>query len=149
MSIIRTVIITVMAAALGLLMACSTPASRIKKNPELFQSLPGDVQTNVASGRIDLGYSHDAVRLALGEPNRQYTRRATGGKSTEVWSYTSEYSTTDRQRVDARVRGRDSDGSTRTYTDSVYVNVEQRHEYERLRVEFENGAVAAIETLER
>ncbi len=136
-------------AGLVLLAACATPASRIKKNQAVFDQLPPGVQTNVAAGRIDLGYSYAAVRLALGEPNRQYTRRTTSGKDTEVWSYTSSYTTTDRQRVEARVRARDSDGRMRTYSDWVYVDVQQRNEYERLRVEFEQGVVSAIETLEQ
>ena len=131
------------------LTACSTPERRIEKNPELFAALPPDVQANVRAGRIDLGYSSEAVALALGEPDRQYTRRSTGGKTTKVWSYTSEYTTTSRQRVDARVRVRDSDGRMRTQTDWVDVDVDQRHEYEKLRIEFEENRVSAIETLER
>lgn len=128
---------------------CSTPASRAKKNPEVFNQLTPEVQTNVLAGRIDLGYSRDAVSLALGPPHRQYTRRVVGGKNTAVWSYTSTYTTTDRQRVNARVRCRDGKGQTYTESDWVYVDVDQKHEYERLRVEFENDTVAAIETLER
>lgn len=128
---------------------CATPASRAKKNPELFQQLPAEVQTNVLAGRIEVGYSRDAVHLALGEPQRRYTRRTLDGKNSEVWSYTSVRTTTDRQRVDARVRGYDERGRSRTYTDWVYVDVEHRHEYERLRVEFETNTVLAIETLER
>lgn len=128
---------------------CSTPASRVQKNPELFNRLPAEVQTNVLAGRIDVGYSSDAVTLALGEPQRRYARKTLGGKNTEVWSYTSIRTTTDRQRVDARVRGYDERGRSRTYTDWVYVDVEHRHEYERLRIEFETNTVMAIETLER
>lgn len=140
-----SILLTVAALAAG----CATPASRIKKNPEAFARLPPEVQTNVQAGRIDLGYSTEAVELALGPPPRRYVRKVAGGKHTEVWSYTATYTTTDRQRVDARVRGYDKDGRSRSYTDSVYVDVEQRHEYERLRVEIETNTVVAIETLER
>lgn len=128
---------------------CATPASRIKKNPELFNQLPAEVQTNVLAGRIDVGYSREAVNLALGEPQRRYTRKTLTGKNTEVWSYTSVRTTTERQRVDARVRGYDERGRSRTYSDWVYVDVEHRQEFERLRVEFETNTVLAIETLER
>lgn len=128
---------------------CSTPASRIKKNPELFNQLPVEVQTNVLAGRIDVGYSRDAVTLALGDPQRRYTRKTLEGKTTEVWSYTTVRTTTERQRVDARVRGYDERGRSRTYSDWVYVDVEQRSEFERLRIEFETNTVLAIETLER
>ena len=147
----RLIALKAFVPALGLilLVACSTPASRIKKNPELFNQLPAEVQAKVAAGQIDLGFSREAVRLALGDPSREYVRRTQGGKQTSVWSYTSTYTTTDRQRVDARVRARDSNGQMRTYSDWVYVDVDQRTEFERLRVEFEQDAVTAIETLER
>lgn len=137
--------------ALGLVFGagCASPAYRIKKNPEAFARLPPDLQAQVQAGRIDLGYPTEAVELALGAPQRRYVRKVAGGRSTEVWSYTSTYTTTDRQRVDARVRGRDAEGRSRTYSDWVYVDVEQRHEYERLRVEIETNTVVAIETLER
>ena len=128
---------------------CATPASRIKKNPEVYNQLAPEIQTNVLADRIDLGYTREAVELALGPPQRHYTRRVAGGKNTEVWSYTSTYTTTDRQRVDARVRCRDASGRTYTQSDWVYVDVDQLHEYERLRVEFETNTVATIETLER
>lgn len=127
---------------------CATPESRIKKNPELFNSLPPEVQQNVRQGKIDLGYSKDAVTLALGKPDREYTRRSAAGQK-EVWSYTSSYTTTERQRVDADVRYRGSDGRLRRATDWIWVDVQQQHEYERLRLEFEQDIVSAIETLER
>ena len=138
-----------LALLLCLAAGCATPASRIKKNPEAFNQLTPEIQTNVLAGRIDLGYTREAVELALGPPHRQYTRRVVGGKYTEVWSYTSTYTTTEHQRVDARVRCRDASGRTYSQSDWVYVDVDQKHEYERLRVEFENNTVAAIETLER
>ena len=140
-------LLVAMAGAL-LLAGCSTPSSRIKKNPALFNSLPPEVQANVQQGRIEVGYSADAVRLALGPPRREFTRKTATG-IVKVWAYTSEYTTTDRQRVNARVSGRDSSGTLRTFTDWVWVDVEQRHEYDRMRVELEDDKVTAIETLER
>ncbi len=149
MKSIRLGAVLLLLAALLILPGCATPASRIKKNPKLFDRLAPEVQTNVQAGRIEVGYSQDAVMLALGEPNRRYSRKTGGDKTIEVWSYTSSYTTTSRQRVDARVRARDSDGRMRTFSDWVDVAVDQQHEYERLRVELENGLVTAIETLER
>ncbi len=128
---------------------CSTPASRIKKNPELFASLAPEVQAAVKQGRIDVGFPRDAVQLALGTPNRHYTRRVAGGKTAEVWSYTATKIDYDRQRADVRIRAYDRNGNPHTYTDSTWVDVEQKTEFERLRVELENGVVTAIETLER
>jgi outer membrane protein assembly factor BamE (lipoprotein component of BamABCDE complex) len=142
--------VVVLCAALGVMLAagCSTPASRIKKNPEVFNRLAPEVQEQVKAGRIDVGFSRDAVLLALGEPNRRYTRK-TADSQTEVWSYTTDYSTYDRQRVDVTVRTRDLSGRMRNTTEWVWVDVEQRQEYERLRVEFRDDLVHAVETIER
>lgn len=132
----------------GILAGCATPESRIKKNPAAFNALPPAVQENVRQGRIDLGYSKDAVELALGAPNRKYTRK-TADRLTEVWSYTRDEIRRDRQRADVRISGYDSKGRRTTYTDWAWVDVENRQEYERLRVEFSDNAVTAIETLDR
>ncbi len=136
-------------AALGLLAAgCATPESRIKKSPEVFNALPPEMQEQVRQGRIDIGYPKEAVHIALGPPNRQYTRK-TADRSTEVWSYTRDEIRRDRQRADVRISGYDSKGRRATYNDWVWVDVESRQEYERLRVEFSDNAVSAIERMER
>ena len=136
-------------AALAIVVAgCATPKSRIEKNPELFASFPPDVRANVEQGKIDVGYTHEMVQMALGEPNRKYTRKSATG-TVEVWSYVGYYTTTDRQRVQADVRVRDASGVTRTVNDWFWVDVQQRSEYEKLRVEYADDKVAAIETLER
>lgn len=135
-------------ALASVLAGCATPASRIKRNPELFNSLPPEVQQGVQEGRVEIGYPRDAVRLALGAPNREYTRR-TGDGTVQVWSYTKEYTTTERQRVNARMRAPDESGRVRTFSDWFWVDIDRRHEYERLRIEFEDDRVTAIETLDR
>lgn len=136
-------------AALALFVAgCATPESRIKKNPELFNALSPEVQENVRQGRIDIGYPQDAVMLALGRPDREYTRRTPAGQ-TIVWSYTAEDVTWERQRADAHIRVYDAEGHRRTITDWVWVDVERRQEYDKMRVEFTSNVVSAIETTDR
>jgi hypothetical protein len=127
---------------------CNTPSYRISRNQALFDSFPSDVQANIRKGAIDIGYTKPMVRLALGEPDREYLRRTAMGR-TEVWSYTDIYTTLDRQRVTGSFRVRDSGGRLRTVSDSVWVDVDREHEYERRRVEFENGRVKAIEEISR
>lgn len=127
---------------------CSSPAWRIKQNPELFASFPAEAQGLIEQGQVDIGFDPDMTRMALGEPNRIYQRR-TGEGSIEVWSYTARRVTTDRQRVTADFAYRDSDGRLRRTSDSVWVDVDRELEYERMRVEFTSGKVSAIETLER
>lgn len=132
----------------ALLAGCASPAYRIKQNPELFNSFPPDVQENVRQGRIDIGYTPEMVEMALGKPNRVYSRKTQDGE-TQVWSYTDTYSTPDRQRVEGTFRFRDSDGRYRTTHDYVWVDVKREHEYEHTRVEFTGNKVSAIENEER
>ncbi|HMO04206.1 MAG TPA: hypothetical protein PKC67_02005 [Kiritimatiellia bacterium] len=137
-----------MCALVAAVTGCSTPASRIKKNPELFASFPPEAQALIQQGQIDLGFTPDMVSMALGEPNRIYNRTTTEG-SVEVWSYTSKSTSTDRQRVSANIRYRDADGRSRSTTEWVWVDVARDTEYERIRVEFKDGKVAAIDTLQQ
>ena len=138
--------------SLGVLVAvvlagCATPESRIRKNPEIFAAFPPEVQANVRQGKIEIGYTTDMVTIALGQSDRQYKRKTAAGES-EVWAYTDNYVTTERQLVSGPFRYRDSSGNYHTTYDNAWVDVQQRREYERLRIEFENGKVKAIEQLE-
>ena len=56
---------------LALMPGCaSTPAQRIAQNQELFDSFPVADQARIRGGQIDLGYSPDMVRIALGTPQQ-------------------------------------------------------------------------------
>lgn len=66
---------------------CSTPQSRIERHPALFDALPAEQQTLVRAGQIAIGMPEDAVRLALGEPDR-ISRRTDADGVTTVWRYT-------------------------------------------------------------
>ena len=62
-------------AFFGLLVAgCSTVDSRISKHRELFNTWPAAVQDKIVRGEIDIGFNTDQVRVALGEPDRMFTR---------------------------------------------------------------------------
>jgi hypothetical protein len=72
--------------SLALLAAgCSTTQSRATRSPE-FSSWPPAVQTTVLAGHIDIGFTRDQVRVALGDPDYSYTRTSADGV-TEVWGY--------------------------------------------------------------
>jgi hypothetical protein len=74
-------------AFFGLLVAgCSTVDSRIAKHREVFNTWPAAVQDKIVRGEIDIGFSTDQVRVALGEPDRMFTRTTADGSS-QVWSY--------------------------------------------------------------
>ncbi|HVZ48350.1 MAG TPA: hypothetical protein VG916_06180, partial [Gemmatimonadaceae bacterium] len=55
-------------------------------NPDLFAKLTAGQQDMIKHGKVDLGFTKDMVRLALGEPDRISTRKDAGGESV-VWHY--------------------------------------------------------------
>jgi hypothetical protein len=77
--------IALIAAALTFT-GCSTVDSRIAKNREAFNSWPSAVQSKVVQGQVDVGFTPDQVRVALGEPDRVFTRTTADGTS-EIWGY--------------------------------------------------------------
>lgn len=141
MNILRTFFFLLAMLALA---GCSSPASRIKKNPELFASFPPDVQEKIRQGQIDVGFTPDMVNIALGAPDRSYTRTTSAG-ATQIWSYVDYRYSYEQQLARGTFQYRDERGRMRTTSDSVWVDVENRTEYERLRIEFQDGRVVAIE----
>ncbi|MDI1319281.1 MAG: hypothetical protein PSW75_03680 [bacterium] len=73
-------------AAIALLAGCSTPDSRIARHRAAFDQLPAAVQQKIRAGQVDVGFTPEMVQLALGEPDRVFTRRSENG-DTEVWGY--------------------------------------------------------------
>jgi hypothetical protein len=65
---------------------CSTPESRISKNPDLYHSLPARQQQLVAQGQIAPGMGRNAVWLAWGAPEQKVNGYARGN-ATESWVY--------------------------------------------------------------
>lgn len=131
-----------------LLLGCSTPESRIKKNPELFASFPADAQETIRRGEVAIGFTTEMVAMALGKPDRIYSRE-TAGLLLEVWAYTSSYTTTDRERIRVDVKTRDHRGRAVSSSQWVYVDVPKDTEYDRVRIEFSDGKVMAIDRLQR
>lgn len=142
----RLLVSTVAVVVLCLAMGCSTPASRIRQNQTLFNTYPSDAQRKIQQGQIDIGFTRDMVDMALGAPNRTYHRKTATAEIT-VLAFTRFEAVRDRQRIEADVRFRDANGTYRTVHDWVWVDVEHRNEYDRLRVELTNGKVSAIETM--
>jgi len=143
----RTITLLSVVGALLVCSGCASPDYRIKKNPELFASFPASAQELIKKGQVDIGFTAPMVSMSLGEPDRKYARMTAGGKL-EVWSYTSTQTRTDRQRVQADIRYYDDRGRTRSGSDWVWVDVNHETEYERIRIEFTDGAVSAIDTLQ-
>jgi hypothetical protein len=66
---------------------CNTAAVRVLTNYETFSQLDPKVRANILRGRIELGYTPEMVRLALGRPNYSSSAAVKGGY--DVWSYTA------------------------------------------------------------
>ena len=128
-----------------LLAGCaSTPEKRIEQNQKVFDALPVAAQARIRGGQIDLGYTPDMVRIAFGEPQRRLVRRSSLGDA-EIWLYLGVDRRFDRQRADIDGLSVSGPGGSRSVTGSAWVNVAQEREFIRLRAEFQNGAVSAIE----
>ena len=72
---------------------CASPAARIKQNPERFATYSPVQQDLIKQGKIAVGFDMEAVRLALGLPDRLHTQTTTDGVS-QIWSYVT-YETSD------------------------------------------------------
>ena len=140
-------------AVLSLLAACSSPESRIKKDPEAFARIAPAQQELIKQGRVALGFDKEMVKLALGDPDRVRTRLDATG-TTEVWHYVTYY----------------TDGGTMIYTGYYHrgyyggygyygggpwgwgwggypmgYDYATRVPHDRFRVEFREGKVTSIE----
>ena len=127
-----------------LLAGCATPAKRIEQNRELFDTFPVAVQARIRGGQVDLGFTPDMVRIALGDPQHKALRRVAAGE-TEIWLYFDSIRRYDRQRVDIDGLSLSGPGGHRSLGGSAWINVEQTREFVRARVEFQNGVAVAIE----
>ncbi len=84
--ILRAVSLSLTGLSLLLLTSCSTPESRIEKNPALYAAFPPDVQANVKKGKIEIGYTYDMVFVAWGRPDTKKTVIEANTKR-DVWIY--------------------------------------------------------------
>jgi hypothetical protein len=140
----RPIVLVLSLASVALLAACSsTPDARIAKNQAVFDNFPAATQQKIRSGEVDVGFTPEMVRLALGEPTRQFNRQ-TGAGTTEVWVY---HDNGPRFSFGVGVGGavgRNSSAGVGLSTSSGGYEPE-----EKMRVEFRDGKVTAIEYVKR
>ena len=134
-----------LAAALLALAAagCSTIESRIEENRDYFDSLPAADQAQIRIGKIDLGFTTESVRMALGEPRRKTIRRTPSGDS-EVWTYTDISQTYDRQHADIDGLSYSGPSGGRITGGSAWITIRQDRETLSALVEFQGGRVVSI-----
>lgn len=65
---------------------CSTTDSRVKDNQAAFNAAPPDVQAKIREGKVAVGFTEAQILMALGKPDRRYTRTTAAG-TTDVWAY--------------------------------------------------------------
>lgn len=119
-----------------------TPEDRIRREPQLFAGYPAEVQERIRAGRVDIGDDPDAVRLALGDPERKVDRTSAEGR-VEVWIYAVGMG---KPRVSFSV-GVGSGGSRSGYGAGVGLSTGGAETFEEaMRVEFLAGRVVRIET---
>jgi len=125
-----------------LLAGCSTPDSRIAKNRTVFDQLPAEVQQKIRAGRVEVGFTAEMVQLALGEPDRVFTRRSEQGE-TEVWGYQ------DHGPRFSIGLGVGTGGRHSAFGGGVAMTSGGHDPDEKIRVEFRGGKVTAVDTLKR
>ena len=132
--------------ALGIsafLSACSsTPEDRIAKNSALFDTFPPPVRQKIRAGEVDLGFTPEMVRLALGEPTRIFSRQTESGV-VELWVYHD-----NSPRFSFGV-GVGSFGNHSATSLGVATSTGGYDPEEKMRVEFRNGHVTAVEYVKR
>ena len=126
----------------ALLSACSSPDSRIDSNRAAFNQFPTDVQEKIKAGRIDVGFTPEMVRMALGEPARIFTRKTEAGDA-EVWIFTES-----KPRISFGF-GVASGGYHSAVGMGVQTSTGDYEPDEKTRVEFRNGRVDRIESRRR
>ncbi len=128
--------------AVVLLAGCSTPDSRIAQDQSAFDRLPAEAREKIRAGQVDVGFTPEMVRLALGEPDRVYLRQSDQGE-TEVWGYR------DRGPRFSLGLGLGSGGRRSSVGGGVAMSTGGHDGEEKMRVEFRDGRVAVVDKLKR
>jgi len=139
-------------STLGLLLlvsgCVSTPASRIKKEPQLFGTFAPDIQVKVQKGQIEIGFSRDMVRLALGSPQQVNLRTAENGEA-EIWTYVHSRYISNYESMNTGYWYRDRAGRLNRSYDTMWVDRGWYEDYPVLKLEFVGDKLKVIERMKR
>lgn len=125
----------------GLFLAgCSTPETRIQKNPAAFDRATPAQQELIKQGKVDIGFDTELVELALGVPDRTRERVDANGKEI-IWSYVN-YEASNGTIL---YRGWYHRGYWAGPQYAYYADYPDRREREHFRIVFKNGKVTEIE----
>lgn len=138
MRINNAIAIAFLSLAVVFIASCSSTSRRISRNQQLFDTFPADVQASIRAGKIDIGFTPEMVMIAIGEPDRRYTRITEHG-SAEVWAYRSSSPSVSFGLGISGGSGRTGVGT------SVGVATGGDRADDRVRVIFINGQVTSVE----
>jgi|UniRef100_UPI00404914AB hypothetical protein len=82
----KTTLSSLLLAITLVLGGCASVDSRINQNKAVFNEWSPEVQATIRAGRVDLGFTPKQVKVALGEPDRIFTRTTEEGTA-EIWAY--------------------------------------------------------------
>jgi outer membrane protein assembly factor BamE (lipoprotein component of BamABCDE complex) len=131
----------------SLLAGCSTFESRAKERPGVLSSLDGSTQNRLKEGNIAVGDTADMVYIALGEPDSKSTRTDASGTQT-TWVYSTRWDEYQGTVVRGYRRVVLYDRASKRYFityEPVRTDVYAEREEERLRIDFKDAKVTAIE----
>jgi len=117
---------------------CSSIDSRISSHRSQFDAWPPAVQQKVKAGQVDIGFTAEQAQVALGDPDRKYTRTDAHG-TVEVWAYR------DNKPTFSFGLGVGSFGGSSAYGGGVGVTTGGDRYDDKLRVVFSEGKVTALE----
>lgn len=122
-----------------LVAGCSTVDSRISSNQSQFDSWPPAVQQKVRAGQVAVGFTPAQVQVALGDPDRKYTRTDARGTA-DVWAYR------EHKPIISFGLGVGSFGRSSAYGGGVGVTTGGDRYDDKTRVIFSAGKVVAVES---
>lgn len=118
--------------------ACSSPDNRIKSHQSTFDHLSAQDQGKIRGGQVDVGFTEEMVIMALGEPDRRYSRTTSAG-TTDVWAYR------DRAPKISLGLGIGGGGGSTGVGGGIGLSTGGDRSDDRLRIIFDQGKVSAIE----
>ncbi len=118
--------------------ACSSPDNRIKSHQSAFDNLSPQDQGKIRGGQVEVGFTEEMVVMALGEPDRRYSRTTAEG-TTDVWAYR------DRAPRISLGLGIGGGGGSTGVGAGVGLSTGGDRSDDRLRIVFAQGRVSAIE----
>lgn len=120
---------------------------RITQNIDLFYEYTEGERAKIRRGDIDIGFNEDMVYLAIGKADRVARLRNTDGESV-TWQYFRHIHHSDYDTIRMPVTWVDEQGRSHIRYDYVTVDRSWSERQLKTQIEFENGQVVSVETMD-